>query len=65
MSFANQALCLEHLVKSDKKLKPDVYGVPEDIDSNVAALKLEASGVTIDVLTDKQAEYLASWKMGT
>jgi adenosylhomocysteinase len=65
MSFANQALCLEHLVKSKDALKPDVYGVPEDIDASVAALKLEASGITIDVLTDRQAEYLGSWKMGT
>jgi adenosylhomocysteinase len=65
MSFANQALCLEHLVKSKGKLKPDVYGVPETIDTEVAALKLKASDITIDVLTDKQAEYLASWKMGT
>ena len=53
------------MVTSKDKLKPDVYGVPEEIDADVAALKLKASGVTIDVLTDKQAEYLASWKMGT
>ncbi len=65
MSFANQALCLEHLVKSKGKLKPGVYGVPEAIDTEVAALKLKASEITIDVLTDRQAEYLASWKMGT
>jgi adenosylhomocysteinase len=65
MSFANQALCLEHLVKSKDSLKPDVYGVPEDIDTEVAALKLKASEVAIDVLTEKQVEYLASWKMGT
>jgi adenosylhomocysteinase len=65
MSFANQALCIEHLVKAGKDLKPDVYGVPEEIDSEVAALKLKASEVSIDVLTEQQAEYLASWKMGT
>jgi adenosylhomocysteinase len=65
MSFANQALCLEHMVKSKDDLKPDVYGVPEAIDTKVAALKLKASKVNIDVLTDKQADYLASWKMGT
>jgi adenosylhomocysteinase len=65
MSFANQALCLEHIVKSKDKLKPDVYGVPEEIDANVAALKLQASGIEIDVLTDKQVEYLQSWKIGT
>jgi adenosylhomocysteinase len=65
MSFANQALCLEHIVKSKGILKPGVYGVPEDIDANVAALKLKASGIEIDVLTDKQAEYLQSWKIGT
>jgi adenosylhomocysteinase len=65
MSFANQALCLEHLVKTKGTLKPDVYGVPEEIDANVAALKLKASDIAIDVLTDRQAEYLASWKLGT
>ena len=65
MSFANQALCLEHMVKSKDSLKADVYGVPEEIDTEVAALKLKASDIGIDVLTDKQREYLASWKMGT
>jgi adenosylhomocysteinase len=65
MSFANQALCLEHMVKSKGKLKPEVYGVPEEIDSNVASLKLKALNVAIDTLTEKQVEYLASWKMGT
>jgi adenosylhomocysteinase len=65
MSFANQALCLEHMVKSKDSLKADVYGVPEKIDIEVAALKLKASAIAIDVLTEKQREYLASWKMGT
>jgi len=65
MSFANQALCLEHMVKSKDSLKADVYGVPEEIDTEVAALKLKASEINIDVLTEKQQEYLASWKMGT
>jgi adenosylhomocysteinase len=65
MSFANQALCLEHMVKSKDSLKADVYSVPEEIDTEVAALKLKASDIAIDVLTEKQREYLASWKMGT
>jgi adenosylhomocysteinase len=65
MSFANQSLCAEYVVKNRGKLKPGVYGVPEDIDSYVSRLKLDALNVDIDVLTDKQKEYLASWKMGT
>jgi adenosylhomocysteinase len=65
MSFANQALCAEYMVKNRGKLSPGVYGVPEDIDAYVAGLKLAALNVDIDVLTEKQKEYLASWKMGT
>jgi adenosylhomocysteinase len=65
MSFANQALCAEYMVKNSGKLEPGVYGVPEDIDTFVAGLKLDALNVDIDVLTEKQKEYLASWKMGT
>jgi adenosylhomocysteinase len=65
MSFANQALCLEHLVKSSGKLEPGVYGVPAEIDSKVAALKLDALRIKIDALTEKQLDYLASWKAGT
>jgi adenosylhomocysteinase len=65
MSFANQALCVEHLIKSSGKLDPGVYAVPADIDSWVASLKLDAIKIAIDELTEKQIEYLASWKSGT
>ncbi len=68
MSFANQSLSIEHLVrqhKEGKKLKPAVYGVPEEIDREVARLKLAASGIQIDVLTEDQTRYLESWEEGT
>ena len=65
MSFANQALSAEYLVKEGKSLKPDVYVVPEHIDRNVAELKLNALGIEIDRLTEEQIEYLNSWEMGT
>jgi adenosylhomocysteinase len=65
MSFANQALCAEHVARHHAELEPRVYDVPTDIDREVARLKLEAMGVTIDVLTAQQAAYLASWESGT
>jgi adenosylhomocysteinase len=65
MSFANQALCLEYLVKHQKTLKPHVYPVPENIDRDVARLKLKAMGVTIDSLSQEQEKYLTSWDQGT
>jgi adenosylhomocysteinase len=65
MSFADQALCLEYLVKNRGKLKPMVYAVPEDIDKSVAQLKLAAMGITIDSLTPAQKKYLSSWQEGT
>jgi adenosylhomocysteinase len=65
MSFANQALCLEHLVKNKGKLQTKVYPVPEAIDEQVARLKLESMGVSIDTLTPEQKKYLASWEQGT
>lgn len=65
MSFANQALSLEYLVKNSDNLSPKVYGVPEDIDRKIALLKLKGMGVEIDELTDEQKEYLNSWKTGT
>ena len=65
MSFANQALSAEYLVKEGKNLKPDVYVVPEHIDRKVAELKLKAMGIEIDELTPEQIEYLNSWEMGT
>ena len=65
MSFANQALSVEHVVKNHKKLEAKVYAVPSDIDQTVARLKLESMGVSIDKLTREQEEYLASWSEGT
>jgi adenosylhomocysteinase len=65
MSFANQALGLEYLVKNRGKLDAGVYPVPADIDNNVAALKLKSLGVTIDTLTEEQQKYLSSWQEGT
>ncbi|GAK61605.1 adenosylhomocysteinase [Candidatus Vecturithrix granuli] len=65
MSFANQALSVEFMLKNAKTLEKTVYAVPEDIDREIARLKLEAMGVTIDVLTEEQKAYLVSWEMGT
>jgi len=65
MSFADQALSAEYVVKNAKKLEPKVYPVPADIDQNVAKLKLQSLGVSIDTLTREQAKYLASWSEGT
>jgi adenosylhomocysteinase len=65
MSFANQALCVEHITKNYKKLGKKVYSVPEKIDSEIAKLKLKAMGIRIDTLTGEQKKYLHSWEMGT
>jgi len=65
MSFANQALSVEYLVKHGRSLKNQVYPVPADIDKEIARLKLAGMGVTIDRLTKEQEKYLASWEMGT
>ena len=65
MSFANQALALEYLLQHSNELEKKVYGVPEAIDREIARLKLEAMGIHIDVLTDEQRKYLASWEEGT
>jgi adenosylhomocysteinase len=65
MSFANQALSAEWVVKQKGSLEPRVYEVPRDIDKEVARLKLHAMGVEIDALTDEQEEYLRSWTEGT
>ena len=65
MSFANQALAAEYMVKHHDELEAKVYSVPEDIDNEIARLKLEAMGVGIDVLTDEQVKYLNSWEEGT
>jgi len=64
MSFANQALCVEYIVKT-KKLEPKVYSVPKEIDNLVARLKLKAMGVEIDELTEEQEKYIATWEAGT
>jgi adenosylhomocysteinase len=65
MSFANQALCLEYMIKNAARLEKRVYAVPQDIDKNVARLKLAAMGMDIDVLTPEQVKYLAGWEEGT
>ena len=65
MSFANQALCLEYMAKNSEKLKLKVYPVPEEIDRQVARLKLNSMGIDIDTLTPEQKEYLTSWEQGT
>jgi len=65
MSFANQALCLEYLVKNKGKLKPKVYPVPEEIDNEIGRLKLKAMNINIDSLTKEQKKYLESWEEGT
>nr|HID58567.1 adenosylhomocysteinase [Desulfobacterales bacterium] len=65
MSFANQALSIEYMVKRNEPLPIDVYPVPEEIDKEIAREKLFSMGVTIDTLTDQQREYMNSWAMGT
>ena len=65
MSFANQALSVEWIAKSADRLEPRVYGVPADLDAEVARLKLASMGIEIDRLTDEQALYLRSWEHGT
>ncbi|HYL68981.1 MAG TPA: adenosylhomocysteinase [Candidatus Limnocylindria bacterium] len=65
MSFANQALASEYMVKNASQLKPQVYSVPEAIDRQIAKLKLESMGIQVDKLTPDQEQYLASWSEGT
>lgn len=65
MSFANQALCCEYMVKNGGKLENDVHDVPERIDSLISKIKLKTLGVTIDTLTAEQKKYLSSWQVGT
>lgn len=65
MSFANQALSAEYIMKNADKLQKKVYSVPEEIDKEIARLKLEGMGVSIDVLTPEQVTYLNSWQEGT
>jgi adenosylhomocysteinase len=65
MSFANQALCSEYLIKHVANLKPQVYRVPTLIDKEIARLKLASMRIRVDMLTDEQEKYLHSWEMGT
>jgi adenosylhomocysteinase len=65
MSFANQALAAEHVIANAQSLERKVYVVPQEIDEEIARLKLATMGITIDQLTDEQAKYLASWDEGT
>jgi adenosylhomocysteinase len=65
MSFANQSLVAEYVWKKGGSLEKKVYGVPVEIDKQVALLKLKTKGVTIDKLTREQQKYLSSWEMGT
>ncbi len=65
MSFANQALAVEFLVKNKGELENKVYVLPQDVDNKIAELKLRAMGVEIDTLTDSMVEYLNSWTIGT
>ncbi len=65
MSFADQALSVEYMVKNNATLEKTVYRVPEELDKRVAKLKLESMGIKIDKLTPEQEEYLASWSEGT
>lgn len=65
MSFANQALSVEYLVKNQSKLKPGVHLLPVEVDTEIANLKLRALGISIDTLSPEQLEYLSSWETGT
>ena len=65
MSFANQALSAEYMIKNAENLKNQVYDVPAVIDAEIARLKLENMGINIDVLTEEQKKYLSSWQEGT
>jgi adenosylhomocysteinase len=65
MSFANQALSVEYLVKNKGKLAPGVHLLPPEVDQEIAGLKLRSLGLSIDTLTSEQLEYLSSWETGT
>jgi len=65
MSFANQALSVEYLVKNKGKLAPGVHLLPPEVDQEIAGLKLKALGLSIDTLTSEQLEYMSSWETGT
>jgi adenosylhomocysteinase len=65
MSFANQALGAEYLIKNKGQLKPAVYTIPEELDEMIASIKLKSLGISIDTLTEEQKKYLSSWNEGT
>ncbi|MFW6358347.1 MAG: adenosylhomocysteinase [Chroococcales cyanobacterium] len=65
MSFANQALACEYLVKNKGQLEPGLHSIPEEVDKEIARLKLKAMGIEIDTLTPEQVEYINSWTVGT
>ncbi|MBL7184391.1 MAG: adenosylhomocysteinase, partial [Anaerolineae bacterium] len=65
MSFANQSLAVEYMVEHGQELESKVYGVPDEIDRQIARLKLAAMGIEIDTLTEEQEKYLRSWEEGT
>jgi adenosylhomocysteinase len=65
MSFANQALCAEYIVKNQGQLTPQVYDVPKETDAEVGRLKLQALGIQIDALSPEQQKYQDSWEEGT
>jgi adenosylhomocysteinase len=65
MSFANQALACEYLVKNKGKLEPGLHSIPKELDREIASLKLKAMGITIDTLTAEQISYMNSWTSGT
>jgi adenosylhomocysteinase len=65
MSFANQALAAEYAIANAATLERKVYPVPDEIDREIARLKLDTMGIEIDELTEEQARYLASWNEGT
>ena len=65
LSFSNQALAAEYMVMNQAVLEPGVYNLPNEIDQEIARLKLHAMGMAFDTLTDEQAKYLASWELGT
>jgi adenosylhomocysteinase len=65
MSFANQALSVEYLVKNKGTLTPGVHLLPAEVDTEIASLKLRALGISIDTLTAEQLEYISSWETGT
>ncbi|NEP28669.1 MULTISPECIES: adenosylhomocysteinase, partial [unclassified Moorena] len=65
MSFANQALACEYLVKNKGSIEPGLHSIPEAVDKDIARLKLQAMGINIDSLTPDQIEYINSWTSGT